>query len=290
MSIQPGVGFNFKQSSYGTTLDIEQGWTNLTNSQPQITPGGGGEVFVEDGETTGTVNVMVAKMRVLIQDRWEGTGYDLTTAEYAIKGIYAYPTGSKIAGTDATSVFCDDGSKYTLANAANGGSDVWYVCLIRQPMNKSGELVGPQLAIMSQGSDAYDKTTPWGEADTTDCIRLLNIATTNELDVDGTTYNFITNIAATPTQYNYNCQRVIVATLTFSGSTVVLNQHLTGTITLPNVVQFFGTQSIPVGDPSPPTAWPQYSSESDDWNGTWTGYTKASTFVSDPISPPGFPA
>jgi len=290
MSIQPGIGFNFKQSSYGTTLDIEQGWSNLTSTQPQITPDGGGEVFIEDGETTGTVNVMVAKMRVLIQDRWEGTGYDLTTAEYAIKGIYAYPTGSKVAGTDATSIFCDDGSKYTLANAANGGSDIWYVCLIRQPMNQTGELLGPQLVIMSPDSDAYAKTTPWGEADTTDCIRLLNIATTNELDVDGTTYSFITNIAATPTQYNYNCQRVIVATLTFAGSAIVLSQHLTGAITLPNVVQFFGTQSIPVGDPSPPTAWPQYSSESDDWNGAWTGYTKAATYVSDPISPPGFPA
>jgi hypothetical protein len=229
-------------------------------------------------------------MRVLIQDRWEGTGYDLTTAEYAIKGVYAYPTGSKTAGTDATSIFCDNGSKYALTNAANGGTDNWLVCLIRQPMNKSGQLLGPQLVIMSPDSDAYTKTTPWGESDTTDCIRLHNLATQSDLVVDGVSNSYISNVTSTPYQYNYNCQRVIVANIDWTGTAWTVKQQLVGTVTLPNVVQFFGTYAIPSGDPSPPTAWPQYSSKSDDWNGAWTGYTKASTYVSDPLSPPGFPA
>jgi hypothetical protein len=289
MSLQPGVGYSFRSSGSGTTLDINQVWTAPQSESSNITPEGGGEIVIQDGENSGTVGVLVAKMRVIIQDRWEGIGYDLTTAEYAIKGIYAYPTGSKTAGTDATSIFCDNGSKYALANAANGGTDNWLVCLIRQPMNKIGQLLGPQLVIMAPDSDAYAKTTPWGESDTTDCIRLHNLATQSDLVVDGVSNSYISNITSNPYQYNYNCQRVIVANIYWTGTAWTVKQQLVGPVTLPNVVQFFGTYVIPSGDPSPPTAWPQYSSKSDDWNGAWSGYTKASTYVSEPVSPPGFP-
>lgn len=289
MSLQPGVGYSFTSSGSGTTLDINQPWTPTQGVGDNITPGGGGEVIIQEGESSGTVGILIAKMRVIIQDRWEGTGYDLTTAEYAVKGVYAYPTGSKTTGTDATSIFCDNGSKYSLSNAANGGADEWLVCLIRQPMNQTGQLLGPQLAIMSAGSDAYDKTTPWGEADTTDCIRLHSLGTQSEMVVDGVSNNYISNITSTPYQYNYNCQRVNVANIVWTGTTWRVDQQLSGPVTLPNVVQFFGTFVIPSGDPFPPTAWPQYATESSAWNGSWTGYTKAATYVSEPLSPPGFP-
>jgi len=292
MSLQPGVGYSFAASSHGTTLDINPVWSNLTSTQPQITPDGGGEIFIEDGETTGTVNVMVAKMRVLIQDRWEGTGYDLTTAEYAINGIYAYPTGSKVAGTDATSIFCDDGSKFALANAANGGKDGWLLCLIRQPMNKSGQLIGPQLVIMSGDSDAYEKTTPWGEADTTDSIRLYGGLGATAVEIDGSPSGYlVSGFAPSPVQYNYNCQRVNVASVTWNATTNAwdVTQLLSGTITLPNIIQYYGIQLVVAGGTSPFITWPQYETECDAWNGAWTGYSKPSmqTSVILPVGMPG---
>jgi len=40
MSIQPGVGFSFKSSSSGTTLDIDPLWTPFVPSKTEITVDG----------------------------------------------------------------------------------------------------------------------------------------------------------------------------------------------------------------------------------------------------------
>jgi len=281
MSVQPGVGYNFTSSGLGTNLTIEPVWTEPAVVVPveQFT------VLVSGN------NVFTGKGRVITQDVWSGTGLDATSAEYDLTGIWAYPTGSKTTGSNASSPWADSEGFITIANAAAEGSDSWGVYIVRQPLNQASEFRGPALVVMADASDAFDKTTPWGEADTTDSIRLYGGIGATTLDVDGSPAGYlITGGQTTPVQYNYNCQRVLVASIIWNGTTNVwdVTQELIGTITLPNIIQFYGVVLEVAGDPSPFTGWPQYDAESDAWNGAWSGYAKPSILTSI-ISPVGMP-
>ena len=284
MAIQPGVGFSFTSSNHGTTLDINPVWTDPIPSLPveQF------KVLVSGN------NVFTAKGRVITQDVWQGTGLDATSAEYDLTGIWAYPTGSKTTGSNASGPWADSEGFITIANAAAEGSDSWGVYIVRQPLNQASEFRSPALVIMADGitpSDAFDKTTPWGEADTTDSIRLYGYIGATALDVDGSPAGYlISGAQTTPLQYNYNCQRVLVASIIWNGTTNSwdVSQKLIGTITLPNIIQFYGLVLEVAGDPSPFTGWPQYDTESDAWNGAWSGYAKPTT-LTNVISPIGMP-
>lgn len=281
MSVQPGVGYNFTSSGLGTNLTIEPVWTEPAVVVPveQFT------VLVSGN------NVFTGKGRVITQDVWSGTGLDATSAEYDLTGIWAYPTGSKTTGSNASSPWADSEGFITIANAAAEGSDNWGVYIVRQPLNQGAEFRSPALVVMADASDAFDKTTPWGEADTTDSIRLYGGIGATTLDVDGSPAGYlITGGQTTPVQYNYNCQRVLVASIIWNGTTNVwdITQELIGTITLPNIIQFYGVVLEVAGDPSPFTGWPQYDAESDAWNGAWSGYAKP-TILTNVISPIGMP-
>jgi hypothetical protein len=281
MSIQPGVGYSFKQSNYGTVLDIDQ---TYTDSAPFLSV----EQFTV--QVSGN-NVCTAKGRVITQDVWAGTSLDATTAEYDLTGIWAYPTGSKTTGSNASSPWADSEGYITITNAAAEGSDSWGVYIVRQPLNQGSEFRGPALVVMADASDAFDKTTPWGEADTTDSIRVYGYIGASALDVDGSAAGYLIGGTQTsPIQYNYNCQRVLVASITWNGTTSSwdVSQKLIGTITLPNIIQFYGLVLVVDGDPSPFTGWPQYDAESDAWNGAWSGYAKPTT-LTNVISPIGMP-
>lgn len=281
MAIQPGVGFSFSNSAHGTTLDINQPYTDPA----PFVPPEQFEVLVSGN------NVFTCKGRVITQDVWSGTGLDATSAEYDLTGIWAYPTGSKTTGSNASSPWADSEGFITIANAAAEGSDSWGVYIVRQPLNQASEFRGPALVVMADASDAFDKTTPWGEADTTDSIRLYGYIGASALDVDGSPAGYlIGGTQTTPIQYNYNCQRVLVASIIWNGTTNVwdVSQELIGTITLPNIIQFYGLVLVVDGDPSPFTYWPQYDAESDAWNGAWSGYAKPSILTSI-ISPVGMP-
>jgi hypothetical protein len=275
--IQPGTGYNFVNSEDGASLEI---------LFPEVTPYGPEQFKVQMlGD-----KVMVAKGRVITQDIWEDTHKDATTVEFTLDGIWAYPTGSKTVGSDSTGPWVDSGAQYAIANAASEGSDYWGVYIVRQPFNKVGQRHTPELVIMSTDSAAYDKTTPWGEADTTDSIRLYTVCNATSVEVDGTPIgDFVTSFDANPSQYNYNCQRVKVASIVWSDSMWNITQHLIGTLTLPNVIQHYGT-AVGVDGARPDTYWPNYETECDNWNGSWTGYTKASSPTASVIVPSGFPA
>jgi len=232
---------------------------------------------------------------VTIQDVWRGTPPDVTTAEYAVTGVYAYPTGSKTIGTTTgRSVFMDSDGYITIANASSGGSDLWGVWIIRQPMQQAGvgaDFGAPMVAIFSDSSDADAKTTPWGGGNITDEIRLYSVATATPVDVDGVpSGSFLNNFSANPVQYNYNCQRVKIATIQWDAgsSSWTLTQHLLGSVTLPNTIYYYGVV-IKTPDSDPTTYWPQYASQSAAWNGSWSGYDKASTALSGVIAPALFP-
>ena len=193
MAIQPGVGFSFTSSNHGTTLDINPVWSAPIPSLPveQF------KVLVSGN------NVFTGKGRVITQDVWAGTGLDATSAEYDLTGIWAYPTSSKTTGSNASSPWGDSEGFITIANAAAEGSDSWGVYIVRQPLNQASEFRSPALVIMADGSDAFDKTTPWGEADTTDSIRLYGGIGATTLVVDGSPAGYlITGGQATPVQYN----------------------------------------------------------------------------------------
>ena len=276
--LQPGVGYNLVQSPHGDSLEI------LFPPQKEYGP----EQFKV--EMIAGNKVMVAKGRVITQDVWEDTHADVTTVEFALNGVWAYPTGSKTAGSDANGPWADSGATYTIANASGEGSDYWGVYILRQPFNKVGQKHTPEIVIMSDGSDAYDKTTPWGEADTTDSIRLYTICNATSVEVDGTPVGtFVTSFDANPSQYNYNCQRVKVASITWLDGQWVVTQHLIGTLTLPNIIQHYGT-AVGLDGARPDTYWPNYETECDNWNGSWAGYTKATSPTATVIEPSGFPA
>jgi len=275
--LQPGVGYNLVQSHHGDSLEI------LFPPQVEYGPEQFKVELIDN-------NVRVAKGRVITQDVWEGTYKDATTVEFTLDGIWAYLTGSKTAGSDSTGPWADSGAQYAIANAASEGSDYWGVYIVRQPLNKVGQKHTPELVIMSTDSDAYDKTTPWGEADTTDSIRLYTICNATSVEVDGVSAgDFVTSFDANPSQYNYNCQRVRVASIVWSDGRWNITQHLIGTLTLPNVIQHYGT-AVGVDGARPDTYWPNYETECDNWNGSWTGYTKATSPTASVIEPSGFPA
>lgn len=276
-NIQPGIGYNLTDTADGSSLEI------LFPPQVEYGPEQF-KVVIEGNE------IKVAKGRVITQDVWEGTYKDATTVEFTLDGVWAYPTGSKTAGSDSEGPWADSGATYTIANAASEGSDYWGVYIVRQPLNKTGQKHTAELVIMSTDSDAYDKTTPWGEADTTDSIRLYSVCNATEVLVDGVSAgDFVTSFDANPAQYNYNCQRVKVASINWFGGKWVLTQHLIGTLTLPNIIQHYGT-AVGVDGARPDTYWPNYESECDAWNGSWTGYTKASSPTAYVVEPSGFPA
>jgi hypothetical protein len=286
MAIQPGVGFSFTSSSHGTTLDINQPYTDPA----PFVPPEQFEVLVSGN------NVFTCKGRVITQDVWAGTGLDATSAEYDLTGIWAYPTGSKTTGSNASSPWADSEGFITIANAAAEGSDSWGVYIVRQPLNKGSNNRSPSLVVIADyyltPSDAYEKTTPWGEADTTDSIRLYGGLGATAVEIDGTPSGYlISGFDPDPVQYNYNCQRVKVASIAWNGTTNSwdVTQQLIGTITLPNIIQYYGIQLVVAGSTSPFATWPQYETECDAWNGAWTGYSKPSmqTSVILPVGMPG---
>jgi len=282
--LQPGVGYNLVQSPHGDSLEI---------LFPEIPAPYGPEQFKVEAYSN---RVKVARGRVITQDVWDGTAMDATTAEYELSGVWAYPTGSKTTGSSALSPWMDSDGYITIANAAEEGSDSWGVYIVRQPLNKSAQNRSPSLVVMADyylsPSDAYEKTTPWGEADTTDSIRLYGGLGATAVEIDGSPSGYlISGFAPDPVQYNYNCQRVKVASITWNSTTNAwdVTQLLIGTITLPNIIQYYGIQLVVAGSTSPFATWPQYETECDAWNGAWTGYSKPSmqTSVILPVGMPG---
>jgi len=280
----------------GSSVSYIPGGSIITSSsdvglqQQPYKPPTGGEVqlTIPNPEIPGIAQARIAKMSVITQDVWENNVP--TTVEYYINGVWAYPTGSKTTGSVPGSVWMDSDGFISVANAANGGSDVWGVYIVRQPLNKSGQTHAPQVVVMAPSSDAFDKTNSFVE--TNDAILLFNEVGASPITIDGVASgNSIYGVSPNPYQYNYNCQRVIVAGILWDSltSSWKITQYLSGAITLPNIIQHFGFVLAIDGSPSPMIGWPQFETQCDAWNGAWSGYSKASSSVSGPVSPPGFP-
>lgn len=286
-NVQPGIGYTVTDTPDGSSLEIlfpPQQETIIQQFQTEIvTPGA-------------TATIRVAKGHVITQDVWEDTFEDVTTVEFSLEGVWAYPTGSKTTGSDANGAWMDSGGTITISNAASEGSDSWGVYIVRQPFNKVGQKHTAELIVINDDylspSDAYTKTTPWGTPTGLDSIRLITVANATSVTIDGTPSDpFVTSFDPNPSQYNYNCQRVKVAGINWDATIGgwKVSQLLIGSITLPNIVQYYGTE-VGIDGARPDTYWPNFETECDAWNGAWTGYAKAGSPTSFAVVPSGFPA
>lgn len=296
MSIQPGVGFSFKSSSSGTTLDIDPLWSPFVPSNSdQVPPGGDG-----GGDQIPPNKVIFSKMRVIC--RTANTSADPVSSclrEYNLINMAVYPTGSKTAPTIANTDLLDDGATFTLVPPVAPASTKEYVfsVILNHYNIASGTLSAglPYAALMEVGGDAYTKTTPFEYEDACDYqeffqisrLSLLSIPSNSDpTDPDLNTDFWVTHADTidtetfTPMPYklrNYNCQRLRIATIAWDSinSVWVMTQHLLGPITIPYNIFNGGTYEITSLDTDP--SWittPQNETEQQDWEGAYTGSTK----------------
>jgi hypothetical protein len=279
MSIQPGVGFSFKSSSSGTTLDIDPLWTPFVPSNSdQVPPGGDG-----GGDQIPPNKFIFSKMRVIC--RSANNSYISCLREYNLVGMAVYPTGSKTAPTIANTDLIDDGATFTLVPPEAPATTKEYVfSVILNHYNIAfGTLSAgvPYAALMEVGGDAYIKTTPG--FDESGCDKQTWVSTFQYVPVtiiqgeDEVAGNL--EINQVEKVQNYNCQRLRIATIAWNNLTSawVITQHLLGPITIPFNIFYAGPYRWEDNDEFVPPTWftaPDFEPQQLDWEGNYTGSTK----------------
>tara|TARA_R110000868_G_scaffold172134_2_gene407968 strand:+ start:122 stop:973 length:852 start_codon:yes stop_codon:yes gene_type:complete len=265
--IQPGTGYNFVNSEDGASLEI---------LFPEVTPYGPEQFKVEmDGD-----NVRVAKGRVVAQDVTNAPGTILH--EYDVQGFAVYPTGKLTEGTDTNSVYLSQGGyveidKYVPAEGEEPatGSNAWGVYLIRNVDNIGdiGQVIMPFLAVMADGSDAENFSTPW-ESGAEKGFYLIRKKQSVEI-VQGEEVYYGGIIQSITTAVNrHQCQRIKIAAINWVDTYWKVTQHLIGSLYMPNNVHFAGELEYEDPDDPPNIDWPLNTAENESWSDPWTGYTK----------------
>jgi hypothetical protein len=270
--IQPGTGYNFVNSEDGSSLEI---------LFPEVTPYGPEQFKVEMSGN----NLRVAEGGVVAQALTSST--ITKTQEYRVQGFAVYPTDKLTTGTVDDSVWCsNDGyveiDKYVPAEGEEPatGSNAWGVYLIRNVDNIGdiGPVIMPFLAVMADGSDAENFSTPWNTTgDHGDLREYYLIREKQSVEIttpSGVVYGgLIQSLNAVVKRYN--CQRIKIASVNWYDSTGwVVTQHLIGSLYMPNNVHFYGELDYEAGDDPPNIDWPLNSAENESWSDPWTGYTK----------------
>jgi len=268
--IQPGIGYNFVNSEDGSSLEI---------LFPDVKTYGPEQFKVEMSGN----NLRVAEGGVVAQLLTSST--ITKTQEYRVQGFAVYPTDSLTTGTVDDSVWCsNDGyveiEKYTPGEGEDPatGSNAWGVYLIRNVDNIGGPVIMPFLAVMADGSDAENFSTPWNNSgDHGDLREYYLIREKQSVEIttpSGVVYGgLIQSLNAVVKRYN--CQRIKIASVNWYDSTGwTVTQHLIGSLYMPNNVHFFGQLDYEAGDDPPNIDWPENSAENESWSDPWTGYTK----------------
>ena len=280
MAIQPGVGFNFKSSNHGTTLDINQPWSSLVSVALPKTPDGDGDAIFDTGN-----NFLFSKMRVIC--RSANNSYISCLREYNLVGMAVYPTGSKTAATAPNTDLIDDGATFTLVPPVAPATTKQYVfSVILNHYNIAGGTLSagvPYAALMEVGGDAYTKTTPG--FDESGCDKQTWVSTfqykpvTIEIPEDPYEINGNLEIDQVDKVQQYNCQRLRIATIYWNSTTSAWGviQHLQGPITIPFNIFYAGPYRWEDVDGYVPPTWfaaPDFEPQQLDWEGNYTGSTK----------------
>jgi hypothetical protein len=267
--MQPGSGYSIVSGQAGTSLTIDD---------PQLA--GDPEQFRVTIMPTGYgYGVQVRKGSVLWCSYRNTDAWVFSTQSGQIQRFFSYPTGSKTVGPFADqkdSPLMEKGGYVQIQPASvEGGSDSWGVYLLGCGNNMTGFL--PYVGIFADGSDAEVKSRYFNGAD--DQIIVRNLRQLTSLTVqpfEGPPTLITFGACSTLYQYNYNCQRYKVATITWDGSTFVVEQHLLGQTTIPYPVNHHGDYCY---EDEPPS-WvgsPFYGPQLEDWMGAWAGYDKDSS-------------
>lgn len=250
-----------------------------------------------DGEVT-TYHAQIAKGAVISNlfygspDESAGSKLNGTFSDtqlFVTNKVAVYPTLSLTAGSDPNSIYCNSGGDIKLPSASIGTeAPPVYFYLIRNAFpptsgsTPSGWVQGwPYLACIQSGSDAYTKTTPFivgsGYQDHMEYITYLSASdnTIYVYDPSSETPITVTFSSINPQNsdqhlVNYNCQRLLLATLTWDsvngGWTVT--QNLSGHITwLLNMT----LKEIVIQTTSYTTA-ALYGSNQNSWFAPYSGY------------------
>jgi hypothetical protein len=243
--------------------------------------------------------VQVAKGRVINRKAEPVITYVQSTLapsclhEFNLKGMAVYPTGSKTEAVTPLTDYMDDGAYFELDPIKE-----YALCIILNQFNEySGTLSAgtPYAALMEVNGDAFTKTRPWGGEDYCDQqwfaqisrLSLLSIPSNSDpTDPELNTYFWVTHADTIDTETftpmpfylkNYNCQRLRIATITYSDVNNVwgIQQHLLGPITIPYNVVLGGIYEIKTPDADPDwLTTPLYDNKQTDWEGSYTDSEK----------------
>lgn len=295
MAIQPGVGFSFTSSGHGTTLDINAGYTDPAPTVPV-------EQFkvVMDGN-----KVYVAKGRVLARcgDFVTDLNYGFDTIlyveqclkEFNVKNFAVYPTGSITEGTNLESLWASDEGYVDVET-----EHIYGVYLVMNQFDAAGAYTpgAPYLAVIADddANEALEKSRPYGD-NGCDSVKYYGVATLIEQGGDGPYYIYVQSGSPLSPAYafNYNCQRVKIATIEYGGDPArwTITQHLIGTLTIPSQFNYMGNDTIRLTAPdispevilyNPFDPGPLFSAQNTAWNGAWAGYDKSFTGATEEIA------
>jgi len=271
--MQPGNGYSLSAGQNGTSISIDD---------PQLA--GDPEQFRVTIMPTGYgYGVQVRKGSVLWCNYRNIDAQVFATKSGEIQKFFAYPTGSKtdgpFASSDGSPLMARGGYIQIQPASVEGGSDSWGVYLLGCGDNDMGDF-RPYIGIMADGSDAEVKSRYFNGAN--DQIIVRNVRELSQIEIETPTgpTSITYTACSTMYQYNYNCQRYKVATLTWEDNTFVVTQHLLGQTTIPYPVNQQGDFCYLSGEEPEWLASPYYGPQLEDWLGDWTGYTK------DPLAYP----
>ena len=267
--MQPGSGYSIISGQAGTSLTIDD---------PQLA--GDPEQFRVTVMRTGSgYGVQVRKGFVLWCNYRNVDAWVFATKSGEIQKFFSYPDGSKTVGPfgdQKDSPLMEKGGYIQIQPASvEGGSDSWGVYLLGCGDNSSTDF-RPYIGIFADGSDAEVKSRYFNGQNDQIIVRSVRPLTTMTVSTPGGSAEITFGACASMHQYNYNCQRYKVATLTWEGSTFLVQQHLLGQTTVPYPVNNQGDFCY-VGEPPEWLGSPYYGPQLEDWFGVWTGYTKDST-------------
>ena len=264
--MQPGSGYSIVSGQAGTSLTIDD---------PQLA--GDPEQFRVTIMPTGYgYGVQVRKGSVLWCSYRNADAWVFSTLSGQIQRFFSFPSGSLTVGPFADqkdSPLMERGGYVQIQPASvEGGSDSWGVYLLGCGGTPS-DTFNPYIGIFADGSDAELKSRYFNGSNDQIIVRNVRELTSVEIETPEGPSSITFTACSTLYQYNYNCQRYKVATITWDGSTFVIEQHLLGQTTIPYPVNHQGDYCYS-GEPPAWLGSPFYGPQLEDWFGTWTGYTK----------------